>query len=268
MKKILILLTILTLLTMLPAISGAVNGGLPTITKLIAGGGNPISAIEVGYLTAVNIDDTLSVTYETLGDWCITETHLQVAISLGGIPQTKTGNPIPGKFDYYDEHECVQMVTYVIRTGNNGCTERLIAAHAVVEKVEPDTIEPIVMEETAWAVGEDFPGKNWAEYFTRECEPACPCFSAEMIAYEIELCNNDLDDGLTPCDPLVTHPPDGAYHLTVDPVSGGWCSFLMCPHCHYCSVHGTDCSFPEEIFELTPEEEEACADMIMEYADD
>ena len=60
--------------------------------------------------------------------WCMTMTHLAVGASLGNIPQTNKGNPI--------------------------------AAHADVRNQE------IQENEGAWAAGLDFPGSNWATYFT------------------------------------------------------------------------------------------------------
>ena len=45
-------------------------------------------------------------------DWRILETHLHIATSLAGIPQTKTGNPIPGKFEYKGEHDSVESYQY------------------------------------------------------------------------------------------------------------------------------------------------------------
>ena len=117
--------------------------------------------IDVGTVNVWNDADNLYVKYViTDQDWCLTETHLQVATSLAGIPQTKKGNPIPGQFEENDEHDCVTEVLYtynLVEKEWSDDTEFFIAAHAVVfnEKIE-----------TAWADGLDFDGKNWATYFT------------------------------------------------------------------------------------------------------
>ena len=66
------------------------------------------------------------------GDWCLTETHLHIATSLNGIPQTKKGNPIPGKFEYKMEHSCVSEYLYTIEMSLIPGEQLYIAAHAVV----------------------------------------------------------------------------------------------------------------------------------------
>jgi len=77
--------------------------------------------------------------------WLLTETHLAVATSLNGIPQTKKNNPIPGKFPYgNDELGGVEEDgPYCIPFGEEEgeldveCGDDLfIAAHAVVKKYE------------------------------------------------------------------------------------------------------------------------------------
>jgi hypothetical protein len=133
----------------------------PFVTDLIAGGGNPKSAIDVGDVIIWNDLDFLYITYEVTGDWYITETHLHVADSLEGIPQTKKGNPIPGHFDYSNHHDpSVQTYLYAVPWTWEPGTTLYIATHAVVEKVT-DSIYQI---ETAWGDGVDFSGKNWATY--------------------------------------------------------------------------------------------------------
>jgi hypothetical protein len=62
---------------------------------------------------------------------CLEETHLHVADSPEGIPQTKKGNPIPGKFEYSDKNDCVYEKEYVIPlNGWTAGTQLYIAAHA------------------------------------------------------------------------------------------------------------------------------------------
>jgi hypothetical protein len=110
-----------------------VSANVVTTTDLIAGGGSPAGAMDVGDVEVWNDGDDLHVKY-VIGDpdWCITETHLHVADDMSGIPQKK-GNPPPGKFEYKGEHECVSEVAYEVPLdGLSG--DIAIAAHAVVSQ--------------------------------------------------------------------------------------------------------------------------------------
>ena len=80
--------------------------------------------IDVGTMSVWNDEENLYITYDTTGGWEMTETHLAVAGSLPGIPQTKKGNPIPGKFPYqccYDEDEG-EWVFQIKEGGASGAT--------------------------------------------------------------------------------------------------------------------------------------------------
>jgi hypothetical protein len=95
-------------------------------------------------------------------DWRITETQLAISTSQEGIPQTKKGNPIPGLFQYKDEHDSVHIFQYMIpMTWTNG-TKLYIALHCVVQGPG----EFCKRSESAWAGNFPFPGRNWATYFT------------------------------------------------------------------------------------------------------
>jgi hypothetical protein len=131
--------------------------------------------ITVGNVFVWNDGTDLHVEYNITDlDWCLTETHMHVATTLDGIPQTKKGNPIPGQFDYKNEDliNCATYDSYTIPLldidPNWICDQELfIAAHAVVLEQQ---------EETAWGGEEPFPGKNWATYFYYEvtCETPPP----------------------------------------------------------------------------------------------
>ncbi|HSM71427.1 MAG TPA: hypothetical protein VK851_07770 [Anaerolineales bacterium] len=129
----------------------------PLVVDLLAGQHEVAGSIKVW-------DDgaSLYVLYETTGPWCLTETHLAIASSLGGIPQAN-GNPMPGQFPYKNSHGCNTNYLYKVPLDKNAC-ELYVAAHAVVKR--PGSTE------TAWGNGFDFPGKNWATYFTYKTE-AC-----------------------------------------------------------------------------------------------
>ena len=66
------------------------------------------------------------------------ETHLAVATTLTGIPQTKTGSPIPGKFDVKDSHTSGADLhirnTVVHRWERVQYTTPITAAHASLDK--------------------------------------------------------------------------------------------------------------------------------------
>ncbi|MFW9772026.1 MAG: hypothetical protein ACFFEO_07665 [Candidatus Thorarchaeota archaeon] len=113
----------------------------PFMTDLIAGGGNPESAIDVGDVLVWNDGEFLYVKYQTIDDWYLVETHLAVNTTLEGIPQTKPnkqgkggGNPIPGHFkwkrEYYPPEQ--EDLFVIDLDGWNINTELYIAAHAEV----------------------------------------------------------------------------------------------------------------------------------------
>jgi hypothetical protein len=112
-------------------------------TDLIAGGGNEASAMDVGDVIVRNCESTVCVEYvlddEAIAEgWVITETHVEVASALGGIPQTKKGNPIPGQFEDVQYHMpgvtsysyCANFADMDLAPGD----DVYIAAHAVVTR--------------------------------------------------------------------------------------------------------------------------------------
>ena len=122
----------------------------PFTTELIAGGGNPKSAINVGEVLVWNDGDYICVKYQLSEDalaegWFLTETHLAIAASLDDIPQ-RNGNPVPGKFPYGDDdlgvydgqgnltggadsyQECISLLDLSVEADD----EVFVAAHAVV----------------------------------------------------------------------------------------------------------------------------------------
>jgi len=125
----------------------------PFVTDLIAGGGNPKSAIDVGDVLIWNDEDCLYVKYViTVDGWALAETHLAVATSLSGIPQTKTGNPIPGHFAYFTYH-CPPVTEYVYQipqTWADGAT-LYIAAHAKVVHIVHECIYVVSDPSVEWS---------------------------------------------------------------------------------------------------------------------
>ena len=132
-------------------------------TVLLAG-----QNIPVGTVVVENDEQYLYVTYQTDGEWLITETHLDVATQPEDLKQTSKGNAVPGRFAHKSEHDPgVATVRHTIDlTAWPSGTQLYLAAHCVVVSASSS--------ETAWAEGMDFPGNNWAMYFSYEvqsCEP-------------------------------------------------------------------------------------------------
>ena len=153
---------------MIPGESAASNVTVPEDAQketIYAG-----QTIEVGYVYVwVENMDTLYIKYDiTKTGWKMTESHMDYGESLSDIPQTKKGNPIPGKFDYKNKHNpAVTEYTYEIDIEgmfDNGDT-LYIATHCVVINGNGKGKGG---SETGWAGEEEFPGKNWAKYFKFE----------------------------------------------------------------------------------------------------
>jgi len=125
-------------------------------------------------------------------NWCISEAHLHIFtdnVTFEGIKLTG-GGPSPGKFEYkrYYDNPCDDGACYtgwdeIEQEGDpefevpwpdgavSGQTV-YIALHLEIVRVVDDTC----ISETAWIVGNDFPGKNWAMYYPYELGSAEGCF--------------------------------------------------------------------------------------------
>ena len=183
MRKMLVIMSALVLVLMafitLSTPFAAHTENVPMEIDLIAGGGNPKSAIDVGSIEVWNDGEYLYVKYvieDTTPDdpndnWYITETHLAVEEFLKDIPQNKKHNLKIGHFEYSEEHDHVTEYTYEIDLEWVYGKNLYIAAHAVVEKVVNGDV---VQEETAWGAGFTFNEKNWATHFNYEVQvPIC-----------------------------------------------------------------------------------------------
>jgi hypothetical protein len=134
----------------------------PFVTDLIAG-----RDTDAGEVLVWNDADNLYVKYVTAGDWCLRETHLHVATALADIPQTKSGNPKPGKFDLKASHYCAAETVYVLPLTWATDTELYIAAHAEIDAISVSGyVYSFDFPEGAWGAGVNFPGMSPAAYFT------------------------------------------------------------------------------------------------------
>ena len=168
-----------------------ISCGETTVVDLIAG-----QHINVGTVTVSNDETYLYVTYETSGDWYLTETHLYVGAE-SDIPYTKPGNPKFGHFPYSDPHGTTQSYTYKVDLSTLDDTFAVIA-HGVVDKiVNGDTI---ISGETAFGCGDkEFPGRRWGCYFDytkQECVEE-ECIDAYAFKPNSDLTFCFLDDGFT-----------------------------------------------------------------------
>lgn len=133
----------------------------PFVTDLVAG-----KTMDVGDVLVWNDADHLYVRYAMTGDWCLNEVDLHVATTPGGIPQTNSGNPKPGQFDYKSDLGCLPETTFVIPLTWAVDTELYIAAKAEVSESPSSGFKrSYYFPEGAWAEGVGFPGKSPAMYF-------------------------------------------------------------------------------------------------------
>lgn len=159
----------------------------PLVTDLIADGGSLVTEIDVGDVLVWNDDEFLYIKIETTDGWCATSTKLHLFlddVDFTDIPITGSGNPKVGKFDINMDHACA--VSYDVPPIPLGewmvDTQLWIAAHADVQKlIEPD----VIRYESAWAVGEEFPGKSWATYFGYVVQEYC----CTVIGYAQTACD-------------------------------------------------------------------------------
>ncbi len=142
--------------------------------------------MDVGMVVVNDNGGSITVTYTTNGTWLITETHthLDPQDSEGdclGWPMTGSGNPKVGKFDMQTDWPLpgsdMVVVTFADTFGDDSTV--CVAAHAVVyvydSSAPGDAEEQFdATNEGAWGdgdgTGHQFPGHNWAAYFTFETD--------------------------------------------------------------------------------------------------
>ena len=176
-KKGIILMLVTLILTV--AYTVVYVSAEPISTPLVADGGEWYEdpgryGLVIGSVDVYNNISHLIVTFTiTEDDWYLNETHLAVSDNVGGIPQTKKGNPKPGHFEYSGEH-MPGVKTYVYEIPFSGLVHDgtvTVAAHAEVTNmddivyIDPETGEFFYREESAWGEGTSFRGRNWAMFF-------------------------------------------------------------------------------------------------------
>ncbi|HEU4691649.1 MAG TPA: hypothetical protein VFS23_24970 [Vicinamibacterales bacterium] len=133
--------------------------GTPMETPLVAG-----QHYYAGTVRVFNDNSNIYVQYMTDSPWILSEAHAAVAATLQGLPQTKNGNPMPGRFAYsatFDPE--VTNYTFVVPSSGVFAANQAVyvAAHAVVQAPRSEG-----GSQTGWGYGQDFPGANWATYMT------------------------------------------------------------------------------------------------------
>jgi hypothetical protein len=117
-------------LALVAALAPSVAAAPPGVTKaadLFAG-----QSTDVGDVFVWNDSTSLYIEIDLVAGWCMTESHVAVASAPEGIPQTKTGNPIPGKFAYGDTYDpCADGDEFTVPLSGLDATP-VIAVHAKV----------------------------------------------------------------------------------------------------------------------------------------
>ena len=138
--------------------------GVPQAAPLVAG-----QHYTAGTITIANDENNLYVQYQTDSPWMMSEAHAMAATTLAGIPQSKSGNPIPGRFSYSATFD-PQVSAYTFAIPLSSLTALgntvYVAAHAVVQAPREAG-----GSQTAWGYGPDFPGNNWATYIMYSLQP-------------------------------------------------------------------------------------------------
>ena len=155
-RKFIFCLSVVALLGAFASPARAQVCGTPRSTTLYAG-----QTMVAGTINIYNDASNVYVQYSLQTPWVMSDAHVAIATSLAGIPQTKTGNPIPGRFPYsatFDPE--VTTYTFGIPAGSFLSGQSIVvAAHAVVHA--PKSLGG---SQTGWGFGPDFPGSNWATY--------------------------------------------------------------------------------------------------------
>lgn len=131
--------------------------GSPMQTTLVAG-----QNYAAGLITISNDNTNIYVKYETSAPWLMSEAHVAVATTLAGIPQTRGGNPIPGRFSYsatFDPEVSSFVFTIPLSSLGTPISSLFVAAHAIVQAPKD-----MGGAQTGWGQGTGFPGSNWAMY--------------------------------------------------------------------------------------------------------
>lgn len=178
---------LLSLIPLQPAVAHTESA--PYKTDLLAG-----QTTDVGDVLVWNDKTNLYVKYAVDEPWCLAETHLHIAPDWKQVPQTKTKNPIPGKFQHKDTFDpCVPDKLYTIPlNGWNVGTNLYIAAHAVVKKYETRCQEAGYEEKTIMLTS-DIGDNVWGPIYADPQGNIDPSFGWGNVNSAVEAVNNISD---------------------------------------------------------------------------
>jgi hypothetical protein len=154
MKKLFYLTLLISSLLMIIGICSTASAVDPpwsaTSTDLIAG-----KQYDVGDVYVWNNNTHFHVLFQTIDDWYLTETHLQISKNSTEIPQTKKGNPIPGQFEHKDSFDITEFqqewyITIPIPDSMDWGEQINISAHAVVAEIFHDCENIRSTRQTRW----------------------------------------------------------------------------------------------------------------------
>jgi hypothetical protein len=123
-------------------------------------------SINAGTVNIMNDADYIYVTYSTVDDWMLQETHVHIGSTLSDIPHTKKNIPIPGQFAYSNYHDPV-VATFSYNIPRSAYTYEvgdtiIIAAHCSLTRY--DETDSTYQQETGWGGNHNGPGPRWWYY--------------------------------------------------------------------------------------------------------
>jgi hypothetical protein len=111
--------------------------GATASTDLLAG-----QHTVIGKVTVIMYGSIMRVIYQlNAPNWGIMQTHLSVKPTWDQIPMTGSGNPIPGQFEYKNDHN--HIIGYYYDVDVSGMNQVSIAAHCKVENLSGNNPNPI-----------------------------------------------------------------------------------------------------------------------------
>jgi hypothetical protein len=137
--------------------------GTAQSTPLIAG-----QHYRAGQVVNYNDATFLYVTYVLDAPWTMSVGHVAAAGTLDGIAQTRSGNPVPGHFQFHAtfDRPVTTHAVVIPRATLPSTGQVVVAAHADVHA--PQSAGG---SQGAWGAGPGFPGANWATYIAYPLQP-------------------------------------------------------------------------------------------------
>lgn len=200
------------------ACEGAAGCSTPSTFTLIAG-----QHTDAGSVNVWNDRSTIYVGIATANGWELVESHIHIAGDMAAIPQTRSGNPQPGRFANNASHLAgsTTYTTPIFEQANDLTvgSSWVIAVHAVVRRVTVDGL--VESTETAWGQGSAFPGKNWAMYLSYQVKPWCrrPFMPDQGLTFKV----HNGTESYNKMTVLAIRDSDGVSSIAAGGVYASWC---------------------------------------------